>query len=136
MRLRGRLAVYVAGGAALLGFCAALAVLDAERSRPDANISSFGDATWWAITTMTTVGYGDHYPVTTSGRLIGVALMLGGIALLGVVTASLASWLVEAVEAEQQESEDVRAEIQTLHQKLDLLVVRQNAEHSQRPDGT
>ena len=136
MRLRGRLAIYVAGGAALLAFCAALAVLDVERSSPEANITSFGDATWWAVTTMTTVGYGDQYPVTARGRLVGVALMLGGIALLGVVTATLASWLVEAVEAEQQESDDMRAEIRTLHQKLDLLVVSQQAEPSQRADGT
>jgi voltage-gated potassium channel len=134
-RLRGRLAVYVAGGAALLAFCAALAVLDAERSSPDANITSFGDATWWAITTMTTVGYGDQYPVTTVGRLVGVTLMLGGITLLGVVTATLASWLVEAVEAEQQESDDMRAEIRTLHQKLDQLVSQQG-EPSQRADTT
>ena len=134
-RLRGRLAVYVAGGAALLAFCAALAVLDAERSSPEANITSFGDATWWAITTMTTVGYGDQYPVTTVGRLVAVTLMLGGITLLGVVTATLASWLVEAVEAEQQESNDMRAEIRTLHQKLDQLVSQQGGP-SQLADGT
>jgi voltage-gated potassium channel len=84
---------------------------------------------------MTTVGYGDQYPVTARGRLVGVALMLGGIALLGVATATLASWLVEAVGAEQQESEDMRAEIRTLHQKLDLLVVKQQTEPSQRADG-
>ncbi len=84
---------------------------------------------------MTTVGYGDQYPVTTVGRLVGVTLMLGGITLLGVVTATLASWLVEAVEAEQQESDDMRAEIRTLHQKLDLLVSQQG-EPSQRADGT
>ena len=67
--LRGKLAVYVVGGSALLAFCGALAVLDAERANPDANIVSFGDAIWWAITTMTTVGYGDRYPTTGTGRL-------------------------------------------------------------------
>ena len=51
IRLRGRIGIYIAGGASLLAFCAALAMLDAERSIPDANISDFGDAIWWAVTT-------------------------------------------------------------------------------------
>jgi voltage-gated potassium channel len=76
IRLRGRVAIYVAGGATLVAFCAALAVLDAERSSPDANISDFGDAIWWAITTMTTVGHGDRYPVTSAGRLVAFGLMI------------------------------------------------------------
>jgi voltage-gated potassium channel len=72
----------VAGGASLLAFCAALAVLDVERSSADANIADLGDAIWWAVTTMTTVGYGYHYPVTGIGRLVGFGLMVGGIALV------------------------------------------------------
>ena len=103
--LRGRVAIYVAGGASLLAFVAALAVLDVERSSPDANIGDFGEAIWWAVTTMTTVGYGDHYPVTSIGRAVGFGLMLGGIALLGTVTATLASWLVETVDAEKEQAE-------------------------------
>ncbi len=106
-RLRGRVAIYVVGGASLLAFVAALAVLDAERSSPEANIVDFGDAMWWAVTTMTTVGYGDRYPVTGVGRLVAFGLMVGGIALLGTVTATLASWLVEAVAAEKQDHWDV-----------------------------
>jgi voltage-gated potassium channel len=62
-----------------------VAVLDAERSEPSASIKNFGDAVWWAVTTITTVGYGDRYPVTGAGRVAGVGLMLGGIALLGVL---------------------------------------------------
>jgi voltage-gated potassium channel Kch len=62
IRLRGRIAIYLASGASLLAFCAAIAVLDAERSSPDANIIDFGDAIWWAGSTMATVGYGDRYP--------------------------------------------------------------------------
>jgi voltage-gated potassium channel len=65
--------------------------LDAERSSPDANITDFGDAIWWAVTTMTTVGYGDRYPATSAGRMVAFALMIGGIALLGTATATLAS---------------------------------------------
>jgi voltage-gated potassium channel len=107
IRLRDRVGIYIAGGASLLAFCAALAVLDAEWSSPDANISDFGDAIWWAVTTMTTVGYGDHYPVTTAGRLVAFGLMIGGIALLGTVTATLASWLVETVAAERLTSRPI-----------------------------
>jgi voltage-gated potassium channel len=56
-----------------------------------ANIKTFGDALWWALSTMTTVGYGDRYPTTGEGRLVAGGLMLAGVALLGVITASLAS---------------------------------------------
>jgi voltage-gated potassium channel len=98
--LRGRVAVYVAGSTTLLTVLGALAMLDAERDAPEANITTIGDALWWAVTTITTVGYGDRYPTTTTGRLIAFGLMIAGIALLGVVTATLASWIVERVSAE------------------------------------
>jgi voltage-gated potassium channel len=98
--LRGRVVVYVAGTTTLLSALSALAMLDAEQNAPGANITSIGDALWWAVATITTVGYGDRYPTTTAGRAIALALMLAGIALLGVVTATLASWLVERVRAE------------------------------------
>ena len=121
IRLRGRVGIYVAGGASLLAFCAALTVLDAERSNPDANITDFGDAIWWAVTTMTTVGYGDHYPVTAVGRLVAFGLMIGGIALLGTITATLASWLVEAVAAEKEQAEDIQVMVRRLEDKIDRL---------------
>lgn len=120
--LRGRLVVYVAGGAGLLALCGALAVLDAERASPEANITTFGDAIWWAATTMTTVGYGDRYPTTGVGRLAAVALMVGGVAVLGVVTATLASWLVEQVKtAEQEQTNELVAEIAELRARLTAL---------------
>ncbi len=120
--LRGRVAVYVAGGATLLAFCGAITVLDAERANPEANITSFGDAIWWAATTMTTVGYGDRYPTTGVGRLAAVALMVAGIAVLGVVTATLASWLVEQVKtSEQEQTEQLRAEIADLRAQLSMV---------------
>jgi voltage-gated potassium channel len=112
-------------GAAMLALCGSLAVLDAERSSPDANITDFGDASWWAVTTMTTVGYGDRYPVTGVGRLAAFGLMVGGIALLGTVTATLASWLVEAVAAEKDQAEDLQATVRRLEAKVDLLAAQQ-----------
>lgn len=119
--LRGRVATYVAGGASLLGLCGALAVLDAERANPEANIVNFSDALWWAVTTMTTVGYGDRYPTTGQGRIIATGLMIGGIAILGVVTATLASWLVEHVsDAEQQQTDALRAELEELRRQVQL----------------
>ncbi|TQJ17530.1 voltage-gated potassium channel [Kribbella jejuensis] len=95
--LRGQTIAYVVGAVSLLGFVAAVAVLDAERSSADANIKSFGDAAWWAATTITTVGYGDRFPTTAEGKWVGAALMIGGIALAGTITAALASWFVEHI---------------------------------------
>ncbi|HEX9831811.1 MAG TPA: potassium channel family protein, partial [Mycobacterium sp.] len=126
-RLRGRVAVYISAGSLLLAFVAALAVLDVERDDPASNIRSFADAMWWACATMTTVGYGDHVPVTDAGRWVGVMLMIGGIALLGSVTATLASWLIEAVrdEAEEERTTQLRAEIA----HLASLIEQQTASH-------
>jgi voltage-gated potassium channel len=72
-------------------FVAGLAVTEAERHVDGANIQGVGDGWWWAITTMATVGYGDTYPVSTQGRIVGTALMIMGVALLGTITASIAS---------------------------------------------
>lgn len=102
MALRGRIAVYVIGSVTMIVLIGSLAVLDVERHVPGASIRSFGQAIWWAFATITTVGYGDVYPVTAMGRVIAVLLMLGGIAMLGVVTGSLASWIVSMVSAEEE----------------------------------
>jgi voltage-gated potassium channel len=104
--VRGRVILYVAASTALLVFTAALAELDTERGAPGANIETFGDALWWAWVTITTVGYGDLYPVTAVGRLIAVAVMLGGIALIGVVTATIASWIIERVSSRDAQRDD------------------------------
>ena len=104
--LHGRVAAYVTMTASLVVFMASLAVYDAERSAPGASITSYGDAVWWALTTITTVGYGDEYPVTGDGRLVAVLLMVSGIALLGVVTAAVASWFVGRVAEAAQAQDD------------------------------
>ncbi|MFE5308842.1 potassium channel family protein [Isoptericola sp. NPDC056573] len=97
VRLRGRVVRFAVAGTALLVVVGALTVTQAERGAPGATIVNLGDGFWWAMVTITTVGYGDLTPVTPTGRVIAVCLMLGGIALLGVVTATLSSWLVERV---------------------------------------
>lgn len=58
-------------------------------------IKNFPDALWWSVVTVTTVGYGDLVPVTTSGRAIAIALMLGGIGIFGGLTANLASFFIK-----------------------------------------
>jgi voltage-gated potassium channel len=71
---------------------------------------------------MTTVGYGDRRPVTTTGRCVAAALMLAGIALLGVATATLASWLVERVtEANEPERATTQAQVETLTREVRAL---------------
>jgi voltage-gated potassium channel len=124
--LRGRIVTYVLGSAVLLTYAGALAVLDAEEHSDGSNITNFGDALWWALTTITTVGYGDHYPVTVLGRFVAAGLMIGGIAVLGVVTASAASWLVEQVANEAAagvEAADapLHAEVARLSQQVERL---------------
>ncbi len=107
---RGRVTLYVITSAALLVLIAGLAVLDAEQNATGANIRTFGDAVWWAFVTITTVGYGDFYPITITGRLIAVGLMIAGIALIGSVTATFASWFIEQIarahDAEQATATD------------------------------
>ncbi|GAA1496415.1 potassium channel family protein [Paeniglutamicibacter kerguelensis] len=97
--IRTRVMAYVLVSAILLIYTVALSVLSFERSAPNANITTMRDSLWWAVVTTTTIGYGDYYPVTAPGRWAAVALMIGGFAALGMVTATLSSWLVESVAA-------------------------------------
>lgn len=78
-----------------LGYIAAVQITITERDVEGSNIQTFGDGLWWAITTITTVGYGDRYPTTTEGRFLAVGLMIMGISLMGVITASVAAWFVK-----------------------------------------
>jgi voltage-gated potassium channel len=123
---RGRIVVYTVSGVVLLIYTSSLAVFDKERYLHGATINSFGKALWWSITTVTTVGYGDVYPVTNTGRVIAVLLMIGGISLVGVVTAALASWIIDRVTEEDTllqaatvaHIEDLRNEIRALGKEL------------------
>ena len=97
---------YVLGVAVMAIGLGAIAALDAEQDAKGANIVTFGDALWWAATTVTTVGYGDRFPITAEGRVIAIALMVVGIAMVGAVTASIAAWMVAQVQQDRsQETE-------------------------------
>ncbi|MEV6205504.1 ion channel [Kitasatospora sp. NPDC051914] len=120
-----RLTTYVAGVVMGLLVFGSLAVLEIERASPTATIRTLEDALWWSFTTMTTVGYGDLTPTTGLGRLLAVALMLSGIALLGVVTANIAAWFVSRFEAEDRIDhlnhraiQDLTAEVRELRRQV------------------
>jgi voltage-gated potassium channel len=126
--LRGRVVVYGAFTAVLLIFCASLAVLQAERGHPGANIETFWDAIWWSVVTICTVGYGDRFPVTIEGRCVGIGLMVAGVGLFGVVTASFAAWLVDQLRDEEEASQQAtRADLVALREQLGRIEARLDA---------
>ncbi|MFE4922149.1 potassium channel family protein [Streptomyces sp. NPDC056661] len=102
LSLYARVIAYAGMTALLLGFSAALAVYHQEHDAPGATIRTFGDAVWWACETLTTVGYGDAVPVTAGGRTVAAGLMVCGLALLGAVTGSFSSWLVQVFTREDE----------------------------------
>ncbi|KFI60252.1 Kef-type K+ transport system NAD-binding protein [Bifidobacterium cuniculi] len=96
---RGRITMYATCAVTLLIYVGALAEYSAEHTAPGATITSFPLALWWAFVTVTTVGYGDVCPVTPEGRCVAVGLMMTGIALIGIVSAMISSWIIDQVDA-------------------------------------
>ena len=83
-----------------IAYVAAIQITISERAVDSSNIKNFGDGIWWAITTVTTVGYGDKFPTTMEGKFLAVGLMIVGISLMGVITASVAAWFVKMGQGE------------------------------------
>jgi voltage-gated potassium channel len=103
-------------------FLGAWLVLLFERDQPDGNIHSYPQALWWAIVTVTTVGYGDKYPVSAGGRIVATVLMLIGIGLIGVLTATVASVFVK--EHTDSAKEEYRKGHADLGQQLAVITER------------
>ena len=101
----------------ILGAVAVFA-LEADENK---GIRHFGDALWWAITTVTTVGYGDITPVTPEGRLVAVVLMLAGIGVIGVFTATVASLLFEEQQTQNPETDEILARLERIEKALESL---------------
>lgn len=125
----------------LLLWIGAVSILEAERDAVGAQITNFGDALWWALVTMTTVGYGDFAPITVEGRLVATVLMLLGIALIGVITASVAAWFVALTEGEEEDRDAVTrtqllGRLAELEAKLDAIAAREDQAASGLPHQT
>jgi voltage-gated potassium channel len=113
-RAKGTLAVVLLASVLLLTFTS-IAVLHVETDS-DSNIRNAGDALWWSLATITTVGYGDRYPTTAEGRFLGFLLMTGGVGLFGVFTGYLASWFTER--PSQPEISTLRVEVAALAEEV------------------
>jgi voltage-gated potassium channel len=123
----------VATAAAILILIAAPSVLAAERHAPGAHITTFPDALWWAATTVTTVGYGDMFPITGAGRMVAVALMFVGISLVGVITATVAAWFIDQTrDAAKAENADMAERLRKMEATLAELhaMVLASGQHS------
>ncbi len=130
---RGRYAAFIT---VLLAFLvltlASILVLQFESKSPNANITNGGQALWWAIVTITTVGYGDYYPVTPGGRITGVFVMFAGVGVIGALASILASILVPQQQAQEPDEEstalaepsvqealvEIRSELEALRESL------------------
>ena len=131
LKNRGQYAIFITLFSAMLVLVvSSILVLQFESKAPEANITTGGDAVWWAVVTITTVGYGDQYPVTPLGRLTGVAVMFAGVGIIGALASILASILVpQPKEADpdaptavtppvEEELAKVRTELEALRRML------------------
>lgn len=119
MRRRAENGVLAALLAAIIltTLCSA-AILQVE-SAPDSNIKTAEDAAWWALTTMTTVGYGDRFPVTSEGRAIAAVLMVAGVGLFTTFSGLLAAWFMQPGRARDDEIAQLRQQITALHELVE-----------------
>lgn len=103
----------------LLVSFASVGILSVERAK-DSNIRTAGDAVWWSVTTMTTVGYGDRYPVTSEGRLVAMVLMFCGVGLFGALSGIIASNFL----GQHDHEDEILAEVKALRAEVARLAER------------
>jgi voltage-gated potassium channel len=97
-----------------------VSILICER-HSDANIKTAEDAVWWSVSTFTTVGYGDKYPVTTEGRVLGMILMVAGVGMFGGISGLAASFFLGGQDRKSAETQEILARLDQLQTKLDAL---------------
>lgn len=126
---RGNLGRFlVAAGVLLLN--GAIIVFLVERHAPGANIVTLGDSVWWSVVTVTTVGYGDLYPVTTYGRVVAAFLMVTGLVTLAVITANVAASFNEQAQRRRSASSAALSteSLRALRDQIDRLLAEQDPE--------
>jgi voltage-gated potassium channel len=115
------------GGIVSLGLAAFLLITFASASiltceqQSDSNIKTAEDAVWWSVTTMTTVGYGDKYPVTTEGRIIGMVLMVAGVGMFCGLSGMVASLFLGGQDRKPSDAKEILARLDQLQAKLDAM---------------
>lgn len=117
---------YIASAVFLIVLAFGVTMTATERQYQSANIKSLSDGLWWAVSTVSTVGYGDKFPVSNAGRMIATGLMLIGVALFSILTAMLARSF--AADAE----EDASNQLQRIHERLDRIEQNQQAGRTSR----
>ncbi|MEV0293270.1 ion channel [Nocardia sp. NPDC050710] len=118
---RARLSVVVGASSVLVLVLCSLAFFDAEYGAADSKVHNFGDALWWSMVSVTTVGYGDVYPVTTQGRLISLILMTFGIGLISFAIGTTTSWVMDQLKSVEANVENTDREIGVLISEIRAL---------------
>jgi voltage-gated potassium channel len=113
-------AVMVVFAAVLLVVFSSVSVLVCER-QGDGNIKTAEEAVWWSIATITTVGYGDRYPITTEGRVVGVILMVAGVSMFGCLSGLAASFFLGTQGAKSSETTAIMAKLDRLQATVEAL---------------
>ena len=116
----------------LLVVFSSVSVLICERS-PDTNIKSAEDAVWWSISTVTTVGYGDNYPVTTEGRILGMVLMTAGVGLFGGLSGLVASLFLGARDKKTPEHREILDRLDQVQRALEEMNQRSSRGRQREP---
>lgn len=131
---RGQYAVFVTFIAALVILSlSSVLVLQFEHRSPDANIKTGGQALWWALVTLTTVGYGDTYPTTAAGRIVAVVVMLAGVGIIASLASILARVLIPTPDepGDQPAPTDIQRQLADL--QLELRLLRQGLTRDAHP---
>ena len=131
---RGKYAAFVTILLTMIVLCtASVMVLQFESRSTDANIDTGWDAFWYSVVTLTTVGYGDYYPVTVAGRIAAMLIMIAGVGVIGALASILASFLVGGESSADAPPATPHLEAEIASIKTELLMIRSLLERSE-PD--